>query len=151
MPFLDTVRMDDLDELDRRLISALRANGREPVATLARRLGVTRATVNSRLKRLLDSGTILGFSVRVRADRDPDTIRAVALIEVQGRSTSRAITALRGLPEVDALHTTNGAWDLVAELRTHSLADFDRVMGQIRSVEGVVNSETSLLLRSVQM
>lgn len=150
-PHMHTLLMNELDELDRRLISALRADGREPVSTLARRLGVTRATVNSRLKRLLNSGTILGFSVRVRADRDRDTIRAVALIEVQSRSTSKAITQLRGLPEVHALHTTNGAWDLVAELRTNTLADFDRVMGQIRSVEGVVNSETSILLRSVQM
>lgn len=151
MPTLHTLVMDDLDDLDRRLISALRAHGREPVSTLARQLGVTRATVNSRLRRLLDAGTILGFSVRVRADRDPDTIAAIALIEVQGRSTSQAINQLRGLPEVHALHTTNGGWDLVAELRTSSLSDFDRVMGQIRSVEGVVNSETSLLLRSIHM
>ncbi len=143
--------MDELDDLDRRLISALRADGREPVSSLARRLGVTRATVNSRLRRLLDTGTILGFSVRVRAERDPDTVRAISLIEVQGRSTQQAITALRGLPEVHALHTTNGAWDLVAELRTASLADFDRVMGRIRSIDGVVNSETSLLLRSMQV
>ncbi|MEO6790534.1 MAG: Lrp/AsnC family transcriptional regulator [Ornithinibacter sp.] len=143
--------MGDLDDLDRRLISALRADGREPVSALARRLGVSRATVNSRIERLLDSGTILGFSVRVQDDRDPDTIRAVALIEVQGRSTTTAINQLRGLPEVHALHTTNGGWDLVAELRTGTLAEFDAVMGQIRSVEGVVNSETSLLLRSIRM
>ena len=143
--------MSDLDDLDRRLISALRADGREPVSALARRLGVSRATVNSRIERLLDSGTILGFSVRVQDDRDPDTIRAVALIEVQGRSTTTAINQLRGLPEVHALHTTNGGWDLVAELRTGTLAEFDAVMGQIRSVEGVVNSETSLLLRSIRM
>lgn len=143
--------MPELDDLDRRLISALRADGREPVSALARRLGVTRSTVTSRLQRLLDTGTVLGFSVRVRADRDPDTIRAVSLIEVRGRSTGRAISELRGMPEVQALHATNGAWDLVAELRVGTLADFDRVMGQIRSVEGVVNSETSLLLRSVQM
>ncbi|MEO7423465.1 MAG: Lrp/AsnC family transcriptional regulator [Ornithinibacter sp.] len=143
--------MQDLDDLDRRLISLLRADGREPVSSLARRLGVSRATVNSRIERLLDSGTILGFSVRVQDDRDPDTIRAVALIEVQGRSTTTAINQLRGLPEVHALHTTNGGWDLVAELRTGTLAEFDAVMGQIRSVEGVVNSETSLLLRSIRM
>ncbi len=143
--------MDGLDDLDRRLIAALRADGREPVSSLARRLGVSRATVNSRIERLLDSGTILGFSVRVQDDRDPDTIRAVALIEVEGRSTTTAINQLRGLPEVHALHTTNGGWDLVAELRMNTLGDFDRVMGQIRSVEGVVNSETSLLLRSIRM
>lgn len=143
--------MAELDDLDRALISALRADGREPVSTLARRLGVTRATVDSRLKRLLDTGTILGFTARVRADRDPDTITAVTLIEVRGRSTEQAIRQLRGLPEVHALHTTNGAWDLVAELRMRTLADFDAVMGRIRSAEGVVNSETSLLLRSVQV
>ncbi|MGB7819898.1 MAG: Lrp/AsnC family transcriptional regulator [Ornithinibacter sp.] len=143
--------MNGMDDLDRRLIAALRADGREPVSSLARRLGVSRATVNSRIERLLDSGTILGFSLRVQDDRDPDTIRAVALIEVEGRSTTTAINQLRGLPEVHALHTTNGGWDLVAELRTNTLSDFDRVMGQIRSVEGVVNSETSLLLRSIRM
>jgi DNA-binding Lrp family transcriptional regulator len=56
---------------------------------------------------------------------------------------------LRGIPELQTLHTTNGGWDLVAEIRTNSLASFDRVLVQIRSVEGVVNSETSLLLTSV--
>jgi DNA-binding Lrp family transcriptional regulator len=140
--------MQTLDELDRRLIAALRADGRTPVTTLARGLGVTRATVNSRLKRLLESGTVLGFSVRVREERDPDSIRAIALIEVEGRSTNRAINQLRGFPEVRALHTTNGGWDLVAELRTNTLSNFDRLLGQIRSVDGVVNSETSVLLSS---
>lgn len=148
---MHSMRMTVLDDLDRRLISALRADGRESVTSLAQRLGVTRATVNARLRRLVDSGTILGFSARVRTEDDPDTIRAVTLIEVGSRSTTQAISQLRGLPEIVALHTTNGAWDLVAELRTASLADFDRVMGQIRSVDGVVNSETSLLLRSVQL
>lgn len=140
--------MQTLDELDRRLIAALRVDGREPVTTLARRLGVTRATVNSRLKRLLDSGTVLGFSVRVREERDPDSIRAIALIEVEGRSTDQAISQLRGIPEVRALHTTNGGWDLVAELRTNTLSNFDRLLSQIRSIDGVVNSETSVLLSS---
>jgi len=140
--------MQMLDELDRRLIAALRVDGRTPVSTLARQLGVTRATVNSRLKRLLSSGTVLGFSVRVREERDPDSIRAIALIEVEGRSTNQAIHQLRGFPEVRALHTTNGGWDLVAELRTDTLRNFDRLLGQIRSVEGVVNSETSVLLSS---
>jgi DNA-binding Lrp family transcriptional regulator len=140
--------MQTLDDLDRRLIAALRADGRTPVTTLARALGVTRATVNSRLKRLLESGTVLGFSVRVREERDPDSIRAIALIEVEGRSTNQAISQLRGFPEVRALHTTNGGWDLVAELRTNTLSNFDRLLGQIRSVDGVVNSETSVLLSS---
>ena len=119
------------------------------MAELARRLGVARATVNGRIDRLVASGTIIGFSVRVREELDPLAIRAISLIEVEGRTTDDVIRRLRGLPEVVALHTTNGGWDLVAELATETLAEFDGVLGRIRSIEGVVNSETSLLLSSV--
>lgn len=141
--------MATLDDLDRRLLAALRANGREPVASLARTLGVTRATVTARLDRLVATGTIIGFSVKVREGRDPDSIRAISLIEVTGRNTDAAIRQLRGLPGIDTLHTTNGGWDLVAELRTDTLANFDRLLASIRGIDGVVNTETSLLLSSV--
>ncbi len=141
--------MTTLDDLDRRLISALREDGRASVASLARTLGVARATVNSRLERLLSTGTVVGFTVRVRDELDPLAIHAISFIEVEGRSTDRVIRQLRGFPEIIALHTTNGGWDLVAELRTETLADFDHVLGRIRRIEGVVNSETSLLLSSV--
>lgn len=138
-----------LDETDRRLLSALREDGRIPVAELARLLGVARATVTSRIERLISSGTIIGFSVRVRDELDPLEVRAITLIEVGGRSTSLVIRELRGIPEIRALHTTNGAWDLVAELGAETLAHFDSVLGRIRSIDGIVNSESSLLLSSV--
>lgn len=141
--------MADVDELDRKLISLLRTDGRAPVTTLARQLGVSRATVNSRLDRLVESGKVLGFTVRVRDDHGDDDVRAVSLIEVEGRTTNDVIKALRGLAEIQALHTTNGGWDLVAEIRCDSLLDFDEVLLRIRSVDGVINSQSSLLLNSV--
>lgn len=141
--------MTSLTDLDRRLLAALREDGRAPVASLARTLGVARATVNSRLERLIATGTIVGFTARVRDEVDPLAIHAVAFIEVEGRSADKVIRQLRGFPEITSLHTTNGGWDLVAELRTESLGGFDQVLGRIRGVEGVVNSETSLLLSSV--
>lgn len=140
---------DSLDDLDRRLLAALRTDGRAPVATLARSLGVSRATVTTRIDRLVAAGVIVGFTVRVRDEVDPLEIRAISLIEVEGRSTDAVIRRLRGMPEIIALHTTNGGWDLVAELRSASLGDFDRLLGVIRATEGVLNSETSLLLSSV--
>lgn len=138
-----------LDEIDRQLLSALREDGRMSVAELSRRLKVARATVNSRIDRLVASGTIVGFTVRVRDELDPLEVRAMTLIEVEGRNTDNVIRELRGLPEIRSLHTTNGGWDLVAELGAESLAHFDRVLGRIRAIDGVVNSETSLLLSSV--
>ena len=141
--------MFEPDEIDRRLIALLRTDGRAPVTTLARQLGLSRATVNSRLERLTESGTVLGFTVRVRDDHGDDDVRAISLIEVEGRSTNDVIKALRGFPEIQSLHTTNGGWDLVAEIRADSLLGFDRVLIRIRSVDGVINSQSSLLLSSV--
>lgn len=138
-----------IDDTDRALLAALRADGRAPIAVLARELGLSRATVTSRIDRLVETGVIVGFTARIRDEGDPGLIRAISLIEVEGRTTDSVIRALRGMPEISALHTTNGGWDLVAELRTSSLAEFDRVLGRIRRTDGVLNSETSLLLSSV--
>lgn len=139
-----------LDSLDRQLLSLLRADGRAPVSRLATALKVSRATVQARLDRLLESGAILGFTVRAEEPRSGAGVRAITLIEVAGASTSAVIRALRGVPEITAVHTTNGAWDLVAELHAESLVDLDRVLREMRTVSGVLNSETSILLRSVQ-
>lgn len=141
--------MHIFDELDHKLISILREDGRAPLSKLAEILGVSRGTVQVRLDRLLQSGAALGFTIRVRQDYDEGAIRAIMMIEVQGRSTTKVIKFLRGLPELHSLHTTNGSWDLVAEIRAANLHEFDRVLREVRTVEGVQNSETSILLSSV--
>lgn len=141
--------MIELDELDRKLISLLRADGRAPVTTLARQLGVTRATVNSRFERLRENGVVLGFTVRVREDYGDDSVRAISMIDVEARATQDVVRALRGIAQIQTLHSTNGTWDLVAEVRAESLLELDDVLNAIRSVDGVMRSETSLLLTSV--
>ncbi|WP_232476203.1 Lrp/AsnC family transcriptional regulator [Flavisphingomonas formosensis] len=137
------------DDLDRRIIAHLRIDGRAPVSTIAAALDVARGTVQTRLERLLATGTVMGFTARIRDDYDDRTVRAVMLIEVRGKSTTQVIRRLRGIPEVHMLHTTNGSWDLVAEIRAGSLTDFDRTLREVRMIDGVDNSETSLLLSSV--
>ena len=139
----------DYDGLDRRLIALLREDARAPLSRLAKQLGVARGTVQNRLDRLLESGALLGFTVRIREDINDENIRAIMLVEVNGRSTSQVIRALRGMPELEKLHTTNGNWDLVAEMRAESLKEFDRLLRRVREIDGVVNSETSLLLTTI--
>ncbi|MDG1996858.1 MAG: Lrp/AsnC family transcriptional regulator [Emcibacteraceae bacterium] len=137
------------DQLDRELISLLRNDGRAPLSKLAEILNVSRGTVQNRLDRLINSGTIHGFTVRVRNDYDQGTIRSLMMVEVVGKSTSQVIKRLRGMPELHALHTTNGSWDLVAEIQTSNLNEFDRVLRDVRMIDGILNSETSILLSSI--
>ena len=141
--------MERLSELDRRLISELRRDGRAPVSALAERLKVSRATVTKRIDKLTAEGVIVGFSVRVRDPGETGEVRAVSFIELYGRATSQVIAELRGYPEITALHTTNGAWDLVAEISCTDLHEFDMLLTRLRGIRGIMNSETSLLLSSI--
>ncbi|QFI70365.1 Lrp/AsnC family transcriptional regulator [Sinorhizobium alkalisoli] len=137
------------DDLDRRIIAHLRADGRASLSRLSDALGVARGTVQNRLDRLIETGTLLGFTVRVREDYDVNTVHAIMMIEVIGKSTTQVIRKLRGIPEIYSLHTTNGNWDLVANIRAANLSEFDRILREVRMIDGVANSETSLLLSSV--
>jgi DNA-binding Lrp family transcriptional regulator len=135
-----------MDLTDRKLLSLLRDNARTPVATLAKSLKVARGTVQNRLARMEGDGTIVGYTVKLKPQEEERAIRALMTVAVDGNRTDEVLRSLRGDPAVAALHTTNGRWDIVAELRTESLEAVDRVLGRIRKIDGISNTETSLLL-----
>jgi DNA-binding Lrp family transcriptional regulator len=139
-----------LDELDRRLIGLLRENARMPGAALARRLGVSRGTVQNRIDRLLASGVVLGFTARLRGEDAGAPVRAIVSIEVRSAETRAVVAALRRMPEVGRVHSTNGRWDLVADLNAADLTDLDRALTEIRALKPVANSETSILLAELK-
>lgn len=141
--------MRTLDDVDRQLLAILRVDGRTPINALARQLGVSRATAKSRMDRLVSDGIVLGFTARVHDEHDGSDVRAISLIEVRGMNARSVISALRGFPQIHSLYSTNGGWDLVAELRVDGLRELDKILADIRSIDGVVNSETSILLSSV--
>jgi DNA-binding Lrp family transcriptional regulator len=141
-----------MDDLDHRLLALLRTDARESVASLAKKLGVARGTVQNRMARLEGDGTIVGYSVRLKPDiQEQHQIRAVMTIAVEGNQVDGVVKALRGEPAVASVHSTNGRWDLVAELRTDTLASFDRVLAKISRMPGVSSSETSLLLTTFKI
>lgn len=135
-----------MDDLDNRLITLLRHNGRRSVSDLALELDVSRATVRSRMERLERSGDIVGYTVILRADAVSLPVRGIMLIEVEGRAADRVVDVLGGFPEVSDIHTTNGKWDLIVELGAANLSDFDGILRRIRLIPGVIASETNLLL-----
>ncbi|HEX4509391.1 MAG TPA: Lrp/AsnC family transcriptional regulator [Burkholderiaceae bacterium] len=137
-----------MDTLDQRLVALLRTDGRASIATLAHRLGVSRGTINNRIAKLEDSGTIVGYSVRLRPDIEHNEITAWMSIAVEGNQTRKVIATLLGEPGVATLHDTNGRWDLLAELRSANLGDLAAVLERIRLIKGIGNTETSIHLQS---
>jgi DNA-binding Lrp family transcriptional regulator len=135
-----------MDDTDRQLIALLRQDARTPVATLAAKLGVSRGTVSNRLRRLEDEQVIVGYGVRLRPDAEPHAIRAWMGVRVDGNQTRAVVASLLGEPGVEALHDTNGRWDLLAELRAGSMAELSQLLERVRLIKGIANTETSILL-----
>src|ERR1017187_9701244 len=135
-----------MNDTDRQLLALLRDDARISVTELAKKLRVSRATVQNRIGKLEETGVIAGYTIRLKPEAEAHRIRAWMGIAVEGSKAPSVIQALRGEPGVHTLHTTNGRWDIVAELRADNLELFDRVLGRIRRIEGVANTETSILL-----
>jgi DNA-binding Lrp family transcriptional regulator len=138
--------MSDLDDVDQRLIAELRRDGRASLSDIAERLGLVRATVRARMERLQARGEIVGFTVLTRGDVSAMPVRGLMMIAIEGRVQERITARLVGLPEVLAVHSTNGKWDLICELGARTLEELDALILKVRGYEGVLASETNLLL-----
>jgi DNA-binding Lrp family transcriptional regulator len=140
-----------MDSLDLQLIGLLRTDARASVATLAGKLGVSRGTVTNRIKRLEDDGLIVGYTVRLRPDAQPNQITAWMSIAVEGNQTRAVIATLLGEPGVAQLHDTNGRWDLLAGLRAGTLAELAEVLERVRLIKGIGATETSIHLQTYKL
>jgi DNA-binding Lrp family transcriptional regulator len=140
-----------MDEIDHRLLSMLRQDARLSIADLAHKLDVSRGTVNNRLRKLEDTGVIVGYTVRLRPDVKQEEIKAWMSIAVEGNQTRAVIASLLGEPNVATLHDTNGRWDLLAELRAENLQALSQTLERIRLIKGISSTETSIHLETYRL
>ncbi|WP_420548015.1 Lrp/AsnC family transcriptional regulator [Curvivirga sp.] len=135
-----------MDDLDHRLIAELRINGRASVPVLAQILGVARGTVQSRLNKLLDSGVIKGFTVKLRDGERQDIIKAIMMIELGENNCRATINSLKKIPGLSEVSTTNGKWDLIANVEVSTMQEINQLITDIRAMDGIRKSETFLQL-----
>lgn len=133
------------DETDRALLALLAQDARSPVATLARRLGLARTTVQARIERLETRGVIAGYTLRLGNPARP-VIRATVLISVEPRSQAQVLARLRALPVVEQVHTTSGRFDLIATLTAQTTEELDTTLDLITEARGVRGSESLIHL-----
>lgn len=133
----------DKDEL---LLSLLAENARAPVSELARRLGLSRTTVQARIERLERGGVIAGYTVRVSTAAERALVRAYVMITVKPKHAVPTIAELREIREVRTLHSISGEVDLMAVVAAGSVAALDAVVDRIGALEGVERTQTSVIM-----
>lgn len=138
--------MTQISAKDEELIALLRADARQPVASLARKLGLSRTTVQDRLKRLEDSGIIAGYSLKLSREIDKGGIRALVTIAVEPRRQIEVARLLTRIPQIETLHTVSGKYDLVAIVKTGSAEAVDRLIDELGLIPGVIRTETAVIL-----
>lgn len=135
-----------ITDKDRALLALLGEDARMPVATLARRLGLSRTTVQARIERLESQGVIAGYGVRLSDSYLNDLIRAHVLITIAPKSLTQVTAELNAIHEVTALYSVNGPYDLIAIIAAPSIADLDRLIDRIGETQGVERTLSSIIL-----
>jgi DNA-binding Lrp family transcriptional regulator len=131
---------------DEELLNALRVNARAPVAALARALGLSRTTVQDRLKRLEEQGVIAGYTLKLARDATAQGIAAQVAISVEPRRQIEVAKAIGKLQQVETLHAVSGKVDFIALVRASTAEGIDKVIDQIGLIPGVNGIETAVIL-----
>jgi DNA-binding Lrp family transcriptional regulator len=135
-----------LDETDRALLALLRENARAPTAELARRLNLSRTTVQSRLQRLERERSVVGYTVVVPDEAEAALVRAHVLITLAPKRSAAIDAALRGIPEVRTLHSVSGPFDLIAVVAAASIGELDALIDRIGALDGVERTTSAIVL-----
>ncbi len=138
--------MAQLDATDRELLALLRANAREPVSALARKLDLARSTVQERIARLERSRVIAGYTIRTGEDFAERQIAAHVMISVDPKMAASLTADLKKMPEVRSLSAISGAFDMMAEVAAETTARIDTILDAIGHLKGVQKTMSSIVL-----
>jgi DNA-binding Lrp family transcriptional regulator len=135
-----------LDATDIALLALLRDDARTPAAELARRLQLSRTTVQSRIERLERRRVIAGYTVVVPDELEAGLVRAHVLITLAPKRSGAIEVALRKIPEVRVLHSVSGPFDLIAIVAAASIGELDALIDRIGGLDGVERTTSAIVL-----
>jgi DNA-binding Lrp family transcriptional regulator len=131
---------------DRALLAILSENARAQTSAIARKLGLSRTTVQAKIERLERDGIIAGYGVRLSAEYESGMVKAHVLITIAPKMLARVTAELHAIAEVKTLHSVSGSFDLIAIVAAASIAELDHIVDRIGIIEGVERTLSSVIL-----
>ena len=135
-----------LDPIDRMLLNLLRENARTSTSELARKLHLSRTTVQSRIERLERNHVVAGYTIKVPDEVDASLVRTFVLITLAPKRNAAIESALRRIPEVRTLHSVSGPFDLLAIVAADSIGALDAIIDRIGLLDGVERTTSAIVL-----
>lgn len=135
-----------LTKAEQALLTLLRVDARASTAELARQLGVSRTTVQSRIERLEQRGIIAGYGVRLSRDYEQGLVKAHVLLTVTPKLADKVVRSLEAMPPVRTVHSVSGNFDMIVIVDAPSIRDLDALLDKIGAMDGVERTSSSIIL-----
>ncbi|CAM5191340.1 Lrp/AsnC family transcriptional regulator [Alishewanella longhuensis] len=137
-----------LSKEDEKLLALLQRDGRASISDLARALSLSRATIQSRLQKLQDTGVIKGYTLELGESYLANLVSAHVSIKVKQKLTARTNTELRQMSQISALYAISGEYDLIAIVQAQSTEQLSHLLDDIGNLEGVERTTSSVILET---
>ncbi len=135
-----------MDAVDEKLLELLTANSREGTSSLARKLGLSRSTVQDRINKLVDRKVIAGFTVKKHPEFEGKFITAHVLLSIDQKYAQQAIGLMKTHGPIKTMYVVSGAYDLIAIVKAPTMEEIDQTLDFILAISGVNKTTTSLVL-----
>ncbi|HEY6283300.1 MAG TPA: Lrp/AsnC family transcriptional regulator [Nitrososphaerales archaeon] len=138
----------DSDRIDELIIGILRENSRSTNTDIATKLTLSESAVRRRIENLKASGRIKKFTIEVD---DRNLSSAITWVSVNPAVPTKQVSEkIRGVKGVESVYETAGQFDIAAIITGANIAEVNKTIEGIRRAEGVVNTNTTMVLRTIR-
>jgi len=135
-----------MDTRDKKLISLLLENARASTSDLARRMGLSRTTIQERIKKLEARGIITGYTIKLSSEMEKKVLTSHVTVQIDPKTENEVIQHIKKIPSANSLYTISGEFDLIVILRAESTTELDSALSQLINIDGVKRTKTSIIL-----
>ena len=142
----NTTRLTQMDEKDKQIIKMLKEDSRAGYGDIGQKIGLSEGAVRKRIKTLTDDSVIRKFTVKIGVAEGAQAITLLATNP--SHPTQEVSKKIQEIPNIETLYEVTGEYDIVAVISGMNVMEVNECVEKIRRVEGVMKTNTMIVLRS---